>query len=85
MDDSVLIEKRVNPDDFMLNIYKKGIPDIRIITFKGEPVMSMLRVPTDKSDGKANLHQGAIGVSINMESGFTGSSVFQDINQAGTI
>jgi alpha-L-glutamate ligase-like protein len=75
MDDSVLIEKRVIPDDFMLNIYKKGIPDIRIITFKGEPVMAMLRVPTDKSDGKANLHQGAIGVSIEMESGITGSSV----------
>ncbi len=75
MDDSVLIEKRVIPDDFMFNIYERGIPDIRIITFKSKPVMAMLRVPTDRSDGKANLHQGAIGVSINMESGMTGSSV----------
>lgn len=75
MDDSVLIETRVIPDDFMLNIYKRGIPDIRIITFKGSPIMAMLRVPTDKSDGKANLHQGAIGVSIDMDTGITGSSV----------
>ncbi len=75
MDDRVLIEKRVIPDDFMLNIYKRGIPDIRIITFKGKPVMAMLRIPTDRSDGKANLHQGAIGVSIDMKSGKTGSSV----------
>ena len=66
MDDRVLIEKKVIPDDFMFNIYERGIPDIRIITFKGKPVMAMLRIPTDKSDGKANLHQGAIGVSIDM-------------------
>lgn len=75
MDDSVLIEKRVIPDDFMFTIYERGIPDIRIITFKSKPVMAMLRVPTDKSDGKANLHQGAIGVSIDMKTGETGSSV----------
>ena len=29
----------------------------------------MLRVPTDKSDGKANLHQGGLGIGINMEDG----------------
>lgn len=75
MDDRVLIEKRVIPDDIMMKIYKRGIPDIRIITFKEKPVMSMLRIPTDSSDGKANLHQGAIGVAIDMESGITGSSV----------
>jgi len=75
MDDRVLIEKRVIPDKFMFDIYKKGIPDIRIITFKDKPVMAMLRIPTDRSDGKANLHQGAIGVSIDMKSGITGSSV----------
>jgi alpha-L-glutamate ligase-like protein len=75
MDDSVLIEERIIPDNFMFNIYSRGIPDIRIITFQGDPIMSMLRIPTDKSDGKANLHQGAIGVGIDIKSGITGISI----------
>lgn len=75
MDDRVLIEKRVIPDDIMMKIYKRGIPDIRIITFRDNPSMAMLRIPTNQSDGKANLHQGAIGVSVNMITGITGSSV----------
>lgn len=29
----------------------------------------MLRVPTDRSDGKANLHQGGLGIGIDMEKG----------------
>ncbi len=31
--------------------------------------MGMLRVPTEKSDGKANLHQGGLGIGIDMENG----------------
>ncbi|TQV77167.1 hypothetical protein FLL45_04255 [Aliikangiella marina] len=34
-------------------------------------VSAMLRMPTKASDGKANLHQGAVGVSINIASGIT--------------
>jgi alpha-L-glutamate ligase-like protein len=33
--------------------------------------MAMVRLPTRSSDGKANLHQGAIGVGIDMDSGKT--------------
>ena len=29
----------------------------------------MLRVPTDRSDGKANLHQGGLGIGIDMNTG----------------
>ena len=32
----------------------------------GKPAMAMLRCSTKKSDGKANLHQGAVGVGIDM-------------------
>ncbi|HBZ98517.1 MAG TPA: alpha-L-glutamate ligase-like protein, partial [Pseudomonas sp.] len=40
------------------------VPDIRIIVLMGYPIMAMLRLPTRQSGGKANLHQGAIGVGV---------------------
>jgi alpha-L-glutamate ligase-like protein len=52
-----------------------GVPDIRTIIFRGYPVMAMVRLPTRMSDGKANLHQGAIGVGVDMASGRTVSGV----------
>jgi alpha-L-glutamate ligase-like protein len=33
--------------------------------------MAMIRLPTRLSDGKANLHQGAIGVGIDIPTGIT--------------
>ena len=39
--------------------------------------MAMLRIPTDQSDGKANLHQGAIGVPVEIETGITGSAMIK--------
>ena len=39
--------------------------------------MSMMRVPTDASDGKANLHQGAMGVSVSLADGRTGPGVYR--------
>jgi alpha-L-glutamate ligase-like protein len=47
----------------------QGVPDIRIIVFQGYPVMAMLRLATTASDGKANLHQGAVGVGLDIGSG----------------
>jgi len=34
-------------------------------------VMAMLRLPTRQSNGKANLHQGAIGVGVDLATGVT--------------
>ena len=63
----------------LLKLFKpytwKGIPDIRIITFNRVPVMAMLRLPTKDSGGKANLHQGAIGVGIDMANGTTTTAI----------
>lgn len=70
--DVAMIEQRVVSHEFLSRIYDRGIADIRVIMFRGEPLMSMLRIPTDRSDGKANLHQGAIGVGIDIETGVTG-------------
>ena len=69
--DKVLIEYRVKFDPIFEAISFQGIPDIRIIVFLGVPVMAMVRLPTRMSDGKANLHQGAIGAGINLATGRT--------------
>ncbi|WP_213877718.1 alpha-L-glutamate ligase-like protein [Pseudomonas sp. dw_358] len=69
--DRALIEYRVRPDPVFLPISHEGVPDIRIIVLLGYPVMAMLRLPTRQSQGKANLHQGAIGVGVDLASGVT--------------
>lgn len=71
-DDAALVEQRVQPHAFFTAIHQRGIPDIRIILFRERPVMGMLRIPTDASDGRANLHQGAIGVRVDLATGRTG-------------
>ncbi len=69
--DRALIEYAVQFDPIFNEITYQGVPDIRIIAYKGVPAMAMLRLPTRQSDGKANLHKGGIGVGIRMESGTT--------------
>ncbi len=48
-----------------------GLCDIRVILCKGKVISAMLRMPTKNSSGKANLHQGAIGVGIDIRTGLT--------------
>lgn len=67
--DRVLIEQCIELHPFFQEIFPIGVPDFRIILLKDQPVMGMLRVPTEKSDGKANLHQGGLGIGIDMENG----------------
>ncbi len=67
--DRVLIERCLEPHPFFQEIYPIGVPDFRIILLKGEILMGMLRVPTDRSDGKANLHQGGLGIGLDLEKG----------------
>lgn len=74
--DSALIEYRIRFDPVFTAITYQGVPDIRIIVFEGVPVMAMLRLPTRQSQGKANLHQGALGVGIDIASGQTTMAVF---------
>lgn len=54
----------------------RGTPDIRVIVFNKVPVMAMLRLPTRDSGGRANLHQGAIGVGIDMATGITTHAIW---------
>lgn len=76
--DYAIIEKRVVVDPVFAEVSYEGIPDIRIITLLGYPAMAMVRLPTRQSGGKANLHQGAIGVGIDMATGKTLGGVFQN-------
>ena len=76
--DKALIEYRVEFDPVFKDISYQGVPDIRTIVFRGIPVMSMLRLPTQQSDGKANLHQGAIGVGIDLALGITKHAVWYE-------
>lgn len=69
--DKAIIEYRVQFDPFFEDISYQGVPDIRVIVFQGIPVTAMVRLPTRSSDGKANLHQGAVGLGINLKSGKT--------------
>lgn len=67
--DRVMVEALVDFDPVFDNYSFEGVPDIRVIVFRGFPVMAMLRCSTHSSDGKANLHQGAVGVGIDLASG----------------
>ena len=67
--DVCLIEECIVPHPFFAEIYDEGVPDFRIITLKGKPLMAMLRMPTSRSDGKANLHQKGVGIGVDMKNG----------------
>lgn len=71
LQDRAFIEEKVVNPELIARWVPCGVPDIRIITLKGNPVMAMLRLPTMKSRGKANLHQGAVGAGIFLEQGRT--------------
>jgi alpha-L-glutamate ligase-like protein len=76
--DKVLVEERIKIHPKFLRFTRIGTPDVRIIVYNKIPVMAMLRIPTEKSKGKANLHQGAIGLGLDMATGITTFGVYHD-------
>jgi alpha-L-glutamate ligase-like protein len=69
--DTALIEYCVKFDPMFAEVSYQGVPDIRVIVYRGYPIMAMVRLPTRTSDGKANLHKGAVGAGVDMGSGET--------------
>jgi len=67
--DTCLIEERVVLHPAFADLARFGIPDLRVIVYRGLPIMAMCRLPTIESDGRANLHQGAIGVGVSIPTG----------------
>lgn len=69
--DIAIIEERVKTDPFLKQFSYKGVPDLRIICFNMVPIMAMMRIPTKRSNGTANLHSGAICTGIDIGTGIT--------------
>ena len=76
--DKALIEYCVRFDPVFAEVSYQGVPDIRVVVYRGYPAMAMVRLPTRASDGKANLHQGAVGAGIDMGTGRTLHGVLDD-------
>jgi alpha-L-glutamate ligase-like protein len=73
--DAALVQQRIRLHPCFERVAYKGIPDIRVILYRNEPAMAMLRLPTKASNGRANLHQGGIGVGVDLASGLTHHAV----------
>lgn len=66
-----LIEERIPIHPDLEEYAQLGTPDVRVIVYQNIPVMAMCRLPTEASNGRANLDQGAVGVGIDMGTGKT--------------
>jgi alpha-L-glutamate ligase-like protein len=75
LEDRAIMEALIRPDPLFAAVTYEGVPDIRIIAYRGVPAMAMVRLPTRASDGKANIHRGALGAGIDMATGVTLSAV----------
>lgn len=77
--DSALIEEMVHFSDVFKDYSYHGVPDVRVIVYKGYPIMAMTRLATTESGGRANLHQGAVGVGLDIKTGKTKLAVQYNI------
>lgn len=88
--DHAFFEQLIVCDERIAKFAYKGLPDIRVVVHNLIPVMAMLRLPTKESDGKANLHLGAVGVGINIANGMAThvvykNKIFQEVPGLGSI
>jgi alpha-L-glutamate ligase-like protein len=79
LEDRAIVEALIHPAPVFDAISYQGVPDIRIVVYRGVPVMAMVRLPTKASDGKANLHRGAIGAGIELNKGITITAVHRSM------
>ncbi len=69
--DRAVVEQRISRHPVFEQVAVGGTPDIRVILYRGIPAMAMVRLPTEASRGRANLHQGAVAAGINLHNGGT--------------
>jgi alpha-L-glutamate ligase-like protein len=69
--DQAFIEPLIRQAPELDKVAALGLSDIRVVLSDGQPLACMWRVPTRDSDGKANLHQGAVGVAIDTKMGLS--------------
>lgn len=78
--DKAFFEERVKLARIFKPYSYRGIPDIRVIVFNKVPVMAMLRLPTEESQGRANLHLGGICVGIDISTGVTTHAISRNLS-----
>ena len=88
--DKAIIEYCVRFDPVFEDLSYQGVPDVRVIVYRGYPAMAMVRLPTRASGGKANLHQGAVGAGVDMSTGETltgvlGNDVVEEHPDTGAL
>lgn len=71
LEDQALVEERIVSHSFFDELFNSAVSDIRLLFLRGRCLMAMVRVPTKRSGGRANLHQGGIGVAVDLETGRT--------------
>ncbi len=76
--DEAILQQRIRIHPAFQPISYKGIPDIRVVLYRNEPAMAMLRLPTKASNGRANLHQGGIGTGVDLDTGRTNHAVLRN-------
>ncbi len=69
LEDRAFVERRIEPHPMFAALWADGLCDVRVLTLRGEPLMSMIRVPTAESGGRANLHQGGLGIAVDLATG----------------
>ena len=74
--DSAIVEELLVEDAALRGIVPIGLADIRVISFLGYPVMAMMRIPTEMSGGKANIHMGAVAAGVRISTGIIVHSVW---------
>lgn len=76
--DRAMIEERLITDPTFESLAVGGVPDVRVIVFRGVPVLAMTRLPTKESRGRANLHQGAVASGIDLATGTTTGGIHRN-------
>ena len=76
-EDALLVERRVVCEAAMTGLAWGGVPDVRVVVLRGVPLAAMLRLPTRRSDGRANIHLGGLGVGVDLADGRTTHAVAQ--------
>jgi alpha-L-glutamate ligase-like protein len=73
--DRAMVQQRLRTHPALDRISYRGTPDVRVLVYRGEVALAMLRLPTLESAGRANLHQGGVGVGIDLGTGRTTRAV----------
>jgi alpha-L-glutamate ligase-like protein len=79
LEDRAFVEERIQPHPMFSALWADGLCDVRIIALRGVPLMSMIRVPTAASGGRANLHQGGLGIAVDLGTGRTFRAVHRGV------